>query len=511
MGYLPSKDTKFSGTETLANLTADSGGAIDLDAATTVTVPTVAGSADSSTNAASTAFVQAVAATLATASYVDAAVNGIDPKASVRLATTGAITLASRTSSALTTAASTLTLDGSAVVNGDRVLVKDTPTGGGASAADQGIFIVSGVGSTVVLTRTSDADTWNELRSANVWVEIGSANADKGYVCTIDDGGTLGTTAIAWVQYNSNAVTAGTGLTKTGDTIDVIGTTNRITANADSIDISSSYVGQSSITTLGTIATGVWNGTDIAVADGGTGASTAATARSNLGAVNIAGDTITGFLLINYASPFLEVRASSGHAVIEADAATGSTAYFAMKANDVLLGALQANATQVNIYGGAGGSKSALQINAATSNVILGNSTGTLTSGATDPAITDSSAKIATTAWVQGKVRHLVVGAIADGSFPLTITASSGIPSYDVVITQQTAGSRAITLPAASSMNAGGVIIIKDGSAAGAGTYNMTINRAGADTIDGLTSFVMTTNAQSINLMSDGSSKWYLI
>jgi hypothetical protein len=39
----------------------------------------------------------------------------------------------------------------------------------------------------------------------------------------------------------------------------------------------------SSLTSVGTIATGVWNGTDIAVADGGTGASTADGAKTNLG------------------------------------------------------------------------------------------------------------------------------------------------------------------------------------------------------------------------------------
>ena len=38
----------------------------------------------------------------------------------------------------------------------------------------------------------------------------------------------------------------------------------------------------SSLTSVGTIATGVWNGTDIAIADGGTGASTASDARANL-------------------------------------------------------------------------------------------------------------------------------------------------------------------------------------------------------------------------------------
>ena len=46
--------------------------------------------------------------------------------------------------------------------------------------------------------------------------------------------------------------------------------------------LGSTVVG-SSLTSVGTIATGVWNATDIAVAHGGTGASTASAARINLG------------------------------------------------------------------------------------------------------------------------------------------------------------------------------------------------------------------------------------
>ena len=57
----------------------------------------------------------------------------------------------------------------------------------------------------------------------------------------------------------------------------------------------STYIGDDSITTLGTITTGTWNGTDIAVADGGTGASTASDARTNLAATT-SGTTSTPVL-----------------------------------------------------------------------------------------------------------------------------------------------------------------------------------------------------------------------
>ena len=63
------------------------------------------------------------------------------------------------------------------------------------------------------------------------------------------------------------SVVAGAGMTGGGSsgavTLDVIGTADKITVSADALTIASTYVGQTSITTLGTIATGVWEGTDI--------------------------------------------------------------------------------------------------------------------------------------------------------------------------------------------------------------------------------------------------------
>jgi hypothetical protein len=67
----------------------------------------------------------------------------------------------------------------------------------------------------------------------------------------------------------------------------ITGVANRttITQTGDTsygVDIASTYIGQSSITTLGTIGTGAWQGTIIGLGFGGTGANSAAGARTNL-------------------------------------------------------------------------------------------------------------------------------------------------------------------------------------------------------------------------------------
>lgn len=102
----------------------------------------------------------------------------------------------------------------------------------------------------------------------------------------------------------------GTGLvTKIGTNLfaarTLTGTTNRITVtNGDgvsgnpTIDISGSYVGQNSITTLGTITSGTWNGTVITYPFGGTGLSTLGTPNQvlavNAGATAIEWQTQSG-------------------------------------------------------------------------------------------------------------------------------------------------------------------------------------------------------------------------
>ena len=206
-------------------------------------------------------------------SYVDSVANGLDVKASVRVATTANLAGTYDNGAGTITAGSNgaISVDGVTLVVNDRVLVKDQST-----AAQNGFYKVTTVGSgsaAFVLTRTPDADAASELTAgAFTFTEEGTANADNGYVLSTNGAITLGTTGITFEQFSgAGQISAGNGLTKTGNTIDVVGTADKITVSSNAITIASSYVGQTSITTLGTVATGTWNATTIGTAYGGTG------------------------------------------------------------------------------------------------------------------------------------------------------------------------------------------------------------------------------------------------
>jgi hypothetical protein len=207
----------------------------------------------------------------ATKAYVDSVAQGLDIKTSVRVATTANINIASPGAA----------IDGITLAAGNRVLVKNQST-----PAENGVYIFATSAS--AMTRATDMDAGAEFPSSFLFVEEGTINQDTGWVCTTNAPVTVGTTPIAFAQFSgAGSFVDGNGLIRTGNQLDVVGTLNRITVGTDAVDIASTYVGQASITTLGTITTGAWNGTAIAVANGGTGAATAAQARTNLAASGV--------------------------------------------------------------------------------------------------------------------------------------------------------------------------------------------------------------------------------
>ena len=126
--------------------------------------------------------------------YVDTAISGLnslfDAKGSVKLATSTAGTLA-------TSFANGQTVDGVVLATNDRILIKNQ-----ASQAENGIYVVNASGTP---TRATDMDAWAEVPGAFVAVEEGTTNVDTIWLCTSNQGGTLGSTAITFQQIPTTA------------------------------------------------------------------------------------------------------------------------------------------------------------------------------------------------------------------------------------------------------------------------------------------------------------------
>lgn len=201
---------------------------------------------------------------------LQAVASGLQPKQAVAAATTADIVTDGLR-----------VIDGYTLQSGDRVLVKDQAT---TRHYQNGIWVAA-VGA---WTRATDADTSAKLVGAFCNVLNGSTNGGTGWVqstpspinLVFPDNGTE--PVFVLFTHGVEMITAGPGLQRVGNTIFALGTTNRI-AIGKGIDIDAAYVGQSSITTLGTITTGSWLAGIIGASFGGTG-------HNNPGGISLIGN-----------------------------------------------------------------------------------------------------------------------------------------------------------------------------------------------------------------------------
>jgi hypothetical protein len=158
--------------------------------------------------------------------YADTIQQGLDVKDAVVAATTANVTLSGPQ-----------TLDGYGVIAGDRVLVKNQTTG-----SQNGIYVVSNS----AWTRATDADSDAEVNPGMFcFVTQGTTQSATGWVLTTAEPITVGTTALAFNQFSgSGQITAGGGLTKTGNTLDIVGDSS-VVVSADSISVATVHAGSS--------------------------------------------------------------------------------------------------------------------------------------------------------------------------------------------------------------------------------------------------------------------------
>jgi hypothetical protein len=232
------------------------------------------------------------AAHAATKNYVDAARSGLDVKASVKVATTATVNLSTDVDAGSV-------IDGYTLVAGDRILIKDQGVGGVAHV-DNGIYVVAASGAPA---RADDANENAEVTAGLfTFVEQGTDNGDSGWVLATNNPITIGSTALLFTQFSGTGqITAGDGLSKTGNTLNINDDDVTIYVDGnDDLAVKSSATAGQVLRSMGS-GTAEWGALDLADSDattnllpinrGGTSASTAAGARASLAETSLSGMT----------------------------------------------------------------------------------------------------------------------------------------------------------------------------------------------------------------------------
>ena len=176
----------------------------------------------------------------ATKTYVDNLVTGLKTRIICRVATTANIDLTADLQNGDT-------LDGIALVTGNKVLVKNQTT-----ASQNGIYDVVASGTA---TRNTDYDSIAELAGQIVVVQEGSTNGDDLFLCTTDTSATLGSSDITFTKvYPSSGGTVTQVAVADAGSSEFTVTGSPITSSG-TISLAVNAIDNSKITGLGTAAT----------------------------------------------------------------------------------------------------------------------------------------------------------------------------------------------------------------------------------------------------------------
>lgn len=219
-------------------------------------------------------------------------------KKSVTVATTANITLSG-----------TQTIDGVALVAGDRVLVKDQTT-----TSQNGIYVVNAS----AWTRSLDADTSEEIASAIVNVDKGSVNGGQTYTNTFKSTDTIGTTAMSWYKMVFENGTWAISVTGNAATSTTLASTRTFSATGDVTAVAQNFNGSQNVALPMVLAnSGVTAGTYTKVTVDAKGRATSGTTLSDTDIPNLdTGKLTTGTLSVSRGGTGVTTSTGSGSVVL---------------------------------------------------------------------------------------------------------------------------------------------------------------------------------------------------
>jgi hypothetical protein len=338
---------------------------------------------------------------------------------------------------------------------------------------DNGLYVFDT--SSTPLVRASNMNTWQEVVGARIYITAGSLYNGASFINTNQLGGTLGVTAITYIQ-GTSSYTAGTGVTITGNVISIgqsVATSANVTFATAAVSAATNFLvaGTTNTMTFTMAAQTASHAVTFPNADSNTvipssaGANQFATAISSGGVVSYAAASLAGLsdaaittpsdaqvlLYVNGTSKWTNASFSGGFTVTNAGVATLS--------NSAVTGQAL---TGLSIAQGV----------VSSSDTIL-SSIGKLAANTITPVSTVS------------------------GAYSMTNTT--------LVVMQDTNAST-ITLPASGTVLPGRVYIIKLLGVAGG-----TVAAGGTDTLDGTVNgtFTITGQYNSMSAFSDGAGNWY--
>ena len=372
--------------------------------------------------------------------YVDAIAQGLAFKAPASYTTTGNITLSGL--AVQTNGDWNVTLTA-----GMRILVKDQTAG-----ANNGIYLAA----TGAWTRSLDANTYDELLSAYLFVNDGVTLAGSAWVDTNVAGGTLGVTPITFVRFANTAIyTAGTGLTLSSYQFSIT-----------PVGTAGTYGSASSVPVFVTNTSGqVTSVTNTAIAIANTQVSGLGTmSTQNANAVAITGGTINGTTV-----GATTAAAVTGTVVTANTYFSGAGTNLTGTASGLSIGGNAATATtagsvtnSLTINSGGAGGTSPQTYNGGTAITISYNTvgapsiTGTNASGTWGISITGNSATVTNGLYSNGSYSNptwltSILGSIVSGAVATATTATNVAGGATGSLVYQSAAATTTTLALGTS------------------------------------------------------------